>query len=409
MYLVAVVRLLHGRRRRGAADAPAARAGRTTRCLDPQTYNALFTMHGTTMVFLFVVPMIAGFGELPRAADDRRARHGVPAPERAVVLALHRRRRRLLRLDLLQPARVRLDLLRAALGDGLLAHRRRRRVDLHGPPARASRSFVGAINFFVTIANMRAPGMGWGRLPLFVLGDADATSILLIISAPGDRRRRDAAADRPPLRDALLRRDQRRLADALAAPVLVLRAPRGLHPGAARLRDHLRGPARSSRASRSSATRRSPPRRSAIAFLGSLVWAHHMFTTPLPVRRARLLHARARTSIAIPTGVKIFNWIATLWRGTIEFTTPMLLRRRVPRRRSCSAASPASSSPTFPVDWQLHGHLLRRRPLPLRARRRRGVRDLRRHLLLVPEDDRPDAERAAGQDELLARCSSASG
>ena len=46
--------------------------------------------------------------------------------------------------------------------------RRRRRVDLPRPPHRHLSSLVGAINFYATIANMRAPGMGWGRLPLFV-------------------------------------------------------------------------------------------------------------------------------------------------------------------------------------------------------------------------------------------------
>ena len=54
-----------------------------------------------------------------------------------------------------------------------------------------------------------------------------------------------------------------------------------------------------------------------------------------------------------PTGVKIFNWIATLWRGTIEFKTPLLFAVGLHRARSSSAASPASSWPIFPVDWQL--------------------------------------------------------
>ena len=83
--------------------------------LDPQTYNQLFTMHGTTMIFLFVVPIMAGLRQLLRAAHDRRAGHGVPEAQRAVVLAAGRRRPRLLRLDLLLAARVRLDVLRAAL------------------------------------------------------------------------------------------------------------------------------------------------------------------------------------------------------------------------------------------------------------------------------------------------------
>ena len=75
----------------------------------PQVYNQLFTMHGTTMVFLFVVPMMAGLAQLLPAADDRRARHGLPAPERALLLAAAGRRDRLLRLDLLESAGSGLD------------------------------------------------------------------------------------------------------------------------------------------------------------------------------------------------------------------------------------------------------------------------------------------------------------
>ena len=64
--------------------------------LTKNSYNEVMTMHGTTMIFLVVVPILAGFAQLPRAADDRRAGHGVPAPERALVLALPARRHRAL-------------------------------------------------------------------------------------------------------------------------------------------------------------------------------------------------------------------------------------------------------------------------------------------------------------------------
>src|SRR6201991_1450480 len=60
-----------------------------------------------------------------------------------------------------------------------------------------------------------------------------------------------------------------------------------------------------------------------IAFLGLLVWAHHMFTTPSP-SLVLIFFMMSSFLIAVPTGVKIFNWIATLWRGTIEFTVPLL-------------------------------------------------------------------------------------
>jgi cytochrome c oxidase subunit 1 len=60
-----------------------------------------------------------------------------------------------------------------------------------------------------------------------------------------------------------------------------------------------------------------------IAFLSYIVWAHHMFTTGIPVV-AQLFFMYASMLIAIPTGIKIFNWTATLYKGSVTFETPML-------------------------------------------------------------------------------------
>ncbi|GAA3717690.1 cytochrome c oxidase subunit I [Salinicoccus jeotgali] len=60
-----------------------------------------------------------------------------------------------------------------------------------------------------------------------------------------------------------------------------------------------------------------------IGFFGFMVWAHHMFTVGLGPT-ANAIFALATMAIAVPTGVKIFNWILTVWGGSIEFTTPML-------------------------------------------------------------------------------------
>ncbi len=60
-----------------------------------------------------------------------------------------------------------------------------------------------------------------------------------------------------------------------------------------------------------------------IAILSFIVWAHHMFTTGMPVT-GQLFFMYATMLIAIPTGVKVFNWIATMWRGSMTFETPML-------------------------------------------------------------------------------------
>jgi len=61
----------------------------------------------------------------------------------------------------------------------------------------------------------------------------------------------------------------------------------------------------------------------AIAFLSFIVWAHHMFTVGMPIS-GELYFMYATMLIAIPTGVKIFNWTATMWRGSMTFETPML-------------------------------------------------------------------------------------
>ena len=123
-----------------------------------------------------------------------------------------------------------------------------------------------------------------------------------------------------------------------------------------------------------------------IAFLSLLVWAHHMFATPLSTAVLAFFMLSSMI-IAVPTGIKIFNWIATLWRGSLEFKTPLYFGGRLPRllhARRRLGRDPGDLPDRLAADR----HLLRRRPLPLRARRRRGERDLRGALLLVPEDDR---------------------
>ena len=131
-----------------------------------------------------------------------------------------------------------------------------------------------------------------------------------------------------------------------------------------------------------------------IAFLGLLVWAHHMFATPSPTV-VLVFFMMSSFLIAVPTGVKIFNWIATLWRGTIEFTTPLLFcvgfLAHVPHRRHhrhlpgdlpgrlAAAPTPTSSSPTS-TTCSIGGAVFA---------------IFAGHLLLVPEDHGPDAERGA--------------
>jgi cytochrome c oxidase subunit 1 len=60
-----------------------------------------------------------------------------------------------------------------------------------------------------------------------------------------------------------------------------------------------------------------------IAFLSFIVWAHHMYTVGMPVA-GELFFMYATMLIAVPTGVKVFNWVSTMWRGAMTFETPML-------------------------------------------------------------------------------------
>ena len=60
-----------------------------------------------------------------------------------------------------------------------------------------------------------------------------------------------------------------------------------------------------------------------IAFLSFIVWAHHMYTVGMPVA-GELFFMYATMLIAVPTGVKVFNWVTTMWRGALSFETPML-------------------------------------------------------------------------------------
>jgi cytochrome c oxidase subunit 1 len=182
-------------------------------------------------------------------------------------------------------------------------------------------SILGAINFITTIFNMRAPGMTLHKMPLFVWSVL-VTAFLLLLSLPVL-----AGAITMLLTDRnfgthLLRPGRRRRPDAVPAPVLVLRPPRSVHlilPGFGII-SHI-----------VSTFSRKPVfgylgmayAMVAIGVVGFVVWAHHMYTVGMSVDTQAYFVA-ATMVIAVPTGVKIFSWIATMWGGSIEFKTPML-------------------------------------------------------------------------------------
>ncbi len=165
-------------------------------------------------------------------------------------------------------------------------------------------STLTGINFLVTIFKMRAPGMTFTRMPLFVWASA-ATAGLNMVATHGARRGAARALPRAPVRRAVLRSDQRRLAASLAAHVLVLLASGRVHHDLAAfgiisevLPTFSRKPIFGYKMIAFSSV--------AIALLGFMVWAHHMFTSgmapwmQLPFMIITML-------IAITTGIKIFS------------------------------------------------------------------------------------------------------
>ena len=194
------------------------------------------------------------------------------------------------------------------------------------------------------------------RMPLFTWNMLVTSLLILVAFPPLTAALAMLFIDRH-FGGALLRPGAGRRRDPVAAPLLVLRPPRGLHPDPAVLRRvteiisvFTRKPVFGYAAFVLATL--------AIAGLSMAVWAHHMFTTgavDLP------FFAVMSFAIAVPTGIKFFNWIGTMWGGKLTFATPMLWawgscylpdrrhhrRHRSPRRRSTSTSRTRTSwSPT---------------------------------------------------------------
>jgi cytochrome c oxidase subunit 1 len=211
-------------------------------------------------------------------------------------------------------------------------------------------SILGSMNFLVTILNMRTPGMTMHRLPLFVWAML-TTSFIQLIATP-----------------------------ALAAALLMVLADRHIgthffdpagggdvlgyqhgfwfysHPAvyimilpyfgiiSEVLQVFSRKPIFGYKAVAYSTA--------AIGVLGFLVWAHHMFTVGLPVISQSFFMLMTML-IAIPTGIKIFNWAATLWGGHLNFKTPLLFALGFLTMFVIGGISGVYSA-VVPVDYELH-------------------------------------------------------
>ncbi len=290
--------------------------------ISARTYNQLFTMHGTTMIFLAVMPLSAAFFNyiMPLQIGAR----DVAFPRmNALGLWCFLLGGVILNLSWFFPGGA------PAIGWFAYAPLTDRQYSpemgtdfwIMGLQILGIASLVGAFNFITTIVNMRAPGMSMMRLPLFTWMTL-ITSFLIILAFPAitialielmfDRHFGTyffnvEGGGKPILWQHLFWIFGHPEVYILILPAMGIiseilpvfsRKPLFGYPlivfsGAV------------------------------IGFLGFAVWSHHMFTTGLGVV-ATTAFAFLTMLIAIPTGVKIFNWIGTMWGGRIRFTTPML-------------------------------------------------------------------------------------
>jgi cytochrome c oxidase subunit 1 len=314
------------------------------------TYNELFTIHGTTMIFLFIVPFWAGL-----------ANYLVPLMIGARDMAFPRLNALSYWLFLFGGGTMFLSFLAAGgasksgwygyppLSEKFFSPGNGQDLWILSLHLVALSSLAGAINFICTIHNMRAPGMSWMRIPLFVWA-IEIYSILLVIVLP---------------------------VIGVGLTFLLLDRQVGTHfflpdqGGSAVLYQHLfwffghpevyiiilpamgvisevipvfsRKPIFGYKAIAFSTV--------AIGFYSMLVWAHHMFSVGLP-NFLNVFFMLSSMVIAVPTGVKIFNWIATTWRGNLIFDTAMLWALGFIAVFTIGGLSGIFLA-AFPVDWQV--------------------------------------------------------
>ncbi|MBA2515182.1 MAG: cytochrome c oxidase subunit I [Solirubrobacterales bacterium] len=287
--------------------------------VDSNTYNGLFSVHASLLIFLFIIPVFAGLANyvLPLM---------IGAPDMAFP------RLNALSFWLLPIAGTMMLLSFFAPGGsfatGWTAYAPLSTVAPEGQVfftigvqfAGAS-SIATALNFLVTIITMRAPGMSFFRMPLLVWANF-STSLLVVIATPFV-----AASQFFVLLDRALGMNFFQAGSGgdvimyqhvfwfYSHPAVYIMMLPGFGIISEILAVKARKPVFGYRMMAFSLL--------AIVVLGFTVWAHHMFVSGMQ-SWIRVPMMVTTAIIAVPTGIKIFSWLATLWRGVLKLDTPML-------------------------------------------------------------------------------------
>jgi cytochrome c oxidase subunit 1 len=182
-------------------------------------------------------------------------------------------------------------------------------------------SIVTGLNFIVTIHTMRAPGMHWSRLPLFIWG-LYATSMVQVLGTPvlaitlllvaAERIGRFGIFDPSLGGDPILFQHLFWFYSHPAVYIMIL-------PGLAVMSELITAFSRR----RIYGYRYVALSSIAIAVFGFLVWGHHMFVTGM-AGYAAMIFSVISFAVAVPSAIKVFNWTLTLYRGSVSYATPML-------------------------------------------------------------------------------------
>ena len=260
------------------------------------------------------------------------------------------------------------------------------------------------LNMLATVITMRAPGMTWGRLPIFVWATV-STSVLMLLAAPVlistllmltmDRTAQssffnDQAGGSPYLYENLFW--------FFGHPEVYVLALPGMGILLEILPVFARKPLWGYRLAVTGML--------GITLLSFLVWQHHLFVSGINAD-VRPFYMLSTEIISLPTGFIFICALGTLWKGRIRFTVPMLFCARLdlqlPDRRPHRGLSVRRAERCHhPRQLLLDG------ALPLHDHGRSLVRLLRRHLLLGAEDDGLPVQRATREVAFLGRCSSPS-